>query len=124
MKNLFIGFVFVSIMILGGAIYAEAVPLFGIDDKLIGATNINVGGEFFDVSFTDGSASTTFSIFPDFIFSSDDEAMEASQALRDQVLSEHYHLSAINGLDYWDDPRRFLPNFNLDTLDCESHDFG
>ena len=66
-----------------------ATQIIDTNGKLIGATDVNVNGTFYDVSFVDGSCVSAFDGCDeqsDFDFSSISQAESAAQALLDQVL--------------------------------------
>ena len=71
---------------------ARAMPALDSGGQLIGATNVDVGGNFFDFQFLDGSCFELFSdcddAANDFDFPGASAAAEAAQELLDQVFSE------------------------------------
>lgn len=79
-----------ALLFLGAPMWAAAMPTLIIDGtgKLTGATGVDVGGSFYDVTFLDGSC---FSLFggcdetTDFFFQTQSDAVAAAQALLDQV---------------------------------------
>jgi hypothetical protein len=74
---------------LAAPIHAATLEVNG-DGKLIGASNVDVGGTLYDVSFVDGTCISLFSgcddAATDFTFQTAQSAELASQSLIDQVL--------------------------------------
>lgn len=65
-----------------------AVTLTIENDKLVGATNVNIGGDLFDVSFVDGTCADVFGTCgdgQDFDIFGEPAAKTAMRAIRDQV---------------------------------------
>lgn len=69
---------------------SDAAPILNVvGGELLGASGVDVGGTLYDVAFADGSCASLFSgcdTAGDFTFHSLADALEASQALLDQVL--------------------------------------
>jgi hypothetical protein len=73
---------------LSSAAGANAATLNVVGGVLVGASNVNVGGDLYDVQFADGSCIALFSgcdSVSDFSFATQSAALTASQALLDQV---------------------------------------
>jgi hypothetical protein len=67
---------------------ANAVTLNVTDGQLIGASNVDVGGDLYDVVFTDGSCITLFSgcdSNSDFLFTTEAAALAVAASLDQQV---------------------------------------
>lgn len=72
------------------ATVAAAAPVLqiGADNRIVGATGVEVGGALYDVEFLDGDCSALFSgcdATIDFLFQTEADATAASQALLDTV---------------------------------------
>ncbi len=81
-----------SLFLLGGlfASHATAATL-NVDDisgELLGASNVSVDGQFYDVVFIEGSADSIWGPVFNFAFDTMDSALAASQALLDGVLTD------------------------------------
>jgi hypothetical protein len=63
------------------------------DGQLMGATDVDVGGAFYDVSFLEGSCNSLYSGCSNFTFNTTTSAALASQALLDQVFIGVYDSS-------------------------------
>jgi len=67
---------------------ANALTLNVVDGQLVGASNVDVGGDLYDVLFTDGSCITLFSgcdSNSDFLFTTEAAALAVATALDQQV---------------------------------------
>jgi len=64
---------------------ANAATLVVSGGQLMGATGVDVGGINYDVSFVDGTCDGLFDECTSFVFTTQDSAKAASQALLDQV---------------------------------------
>ena len=69
---------------------AKAATLVVIGGQLTGATDVEVDGAYYDVQFVEGSCNSLFNNCSDFTFTTIPDALLASQALLDQVLTGVY----------------------------------
>ena len=88
---------------------SAATLLTDSDGILIGATGVNVNGDFYDVSFVDGTCADVFSgcdTLSDFDFGSLSDAYYATAALYSQVFIEPYRTDAdaVRGCDEGGEP--------------------
>lgn len=100
--------IIISLLSLAMPLNAAILEVNG-DGKLIGATNIDVGGTLYDVSFVEGTCISVFSgcdSAADFTFQTAELAELASQALIDQVLLGDFDSNA--GLTYGCTDNAFL----------------
>lgn len=65
---------------------ASIILLFNGDGKLVGANDIILANELYDVRFADGKCADVYRTCSGFLFDTFDAAVDASRALRDQVL--------------------------------------
>lgn len=92
MKEKMMGVVIVLWALLFMPIYTSALTLNVADNgQLMGASGVEVLGNFYDVEFVDGSCNSLFSGCTDFTFSDAHAADLASYALLDQVLLDGPH---------------------------------
>ena len=78
-----------SLAVVFGASAASAATLNVVEGALVGASNVDVGGQLYDVEFVDGTCVALFDgcdSFSDFTFQTPAAAAAASQALLNQVL--------------------------------------
>ncbi len=107
---------------------SNALSLTVEDGRLMGATDVIVNSELYDVSFLNGSfdgPSNPLFDHPDpFTFSTESEAFTAGQALLDQVFVAEFDTNPnlINGIDNYDYySRTFIPFEFLTVRDTQSH---
>jgi hypothetical protein len=96
MKEKMKGVVIVLLALILMPIYASAALLNVADNgQLMGASGVDVGGVLYDVSFQDGSCPSLYTgcdnASDDFIFTSLNDSIAASQALLDQVFVDGPH---------------------------------
>ena len=81
--------VFLSIGMLSSSVSAATLIIDSVSGKLMGASDVLVGSTYYDVTFVEGNFSslTRFFVYGNLVFdfTSEDDAVAASQALLDQV---------------------------------------
>lgn len=79
----------IAALLISNKLYASVVLDINASGQLLGAQNVSVGNQLFDVQFENGSCVLLFSgcdSIDDFVFTSIADARAASQSLLDQVL--------------------------------------
>ncbi len=90
MKFKFMNMVLTTVLLILTSV-ANAGLIINTDGKLTGATDILIQGEFYDVSFVDGTCENIFTGCDeniDFFWKTSTSALSASQALVEQVLND------------------------------------